>query len=99
VADGGEIEIVGDVGAGPDIEDGPEAMPGPEISKFRGNVGVAATIPMSGTLATLKAAGSVGLAVAASFIDTALVLAEGPAFGWLNDCSVGVTITLEALSL
>ena len=57
VDDGGEIEIVGDVGAGPGIEGGPEVMPGPEISKFRGNVGVAATIPMSGTLATLKAAG------------------------------------------
>jgi hypothetical protein len=99
VEDGGEIEIVGDVGAGPGIEGEPETLPELEISKSWGKVGVAATIPMFGTLATLKAAGSVARVVAASFTDTALVLAEGPAFGGPNECWAGVTITLEALSL
>jgi hypothetical protein len=54
---------------------------------------------MFGTLATLEAARSVGRAVAASFVDTALVLAEGAAVVKLEEFSAGVTIRLEALSL
>jgi hypothetical protein len=93
---GGEREIVGEGGTGPADEF--ETEPGPGTSKCWGNVGVAATIPISGTRATLKAAGSIGFTLAASFIETARVLAEGPARGGLPEPSAWETTTLEALS-
>jgi hypothetical protein len=61
-------------------------------------VGVEATIPMFGTSATVKAAGFSLLEVAASFIETALVLVEGPAFGGSLSSSAGVNRTSEELS-
>lgn len=81
------------VDGGGDREKVGEAEPGDVASPFwfefgsgtvrsRGKVGVAATIPISGTSATLKAAGSRALETAASFIDTALILeADDTAFG------------------
>jgi hypothetical protein len=66
-------------------------------SKFNGYVGVAATIPMLGTVATRNEAGS-NCMETASFKDTALVLTEGVAPARSTEPSDGVIITLELLS-
>jgi hypothetical protein len=54
---------------------------------------------MFGTVATLKAAGSTGFELSASFIDTALILAGVPDLGGsFPESPAGVTMTLEVLS-
>ena len=74
---GGETEKVGEGGGRPENEGELCTEPGPGTSRFRGNVGVAATTPICGMVATVKAAGSVALELAASFKETALVLVVG----------------------
>jgi len=96
---GGETEKVGSLGAGPTTESALEDELAPGTSRSSGKVGVAVTIPILGTLATLEAARSSGLELAASFIDTARALAGGPAReGSFLTFSAGMTTTLEALS-
>jgi hypothetical protein len=80
---GGDIEIVGDGGIGPKwLEDGtdPDGETGAESTlgtlKCLGNVGVAATTPISGICATENAAGFRCFTPPASFIETALALVE-----------------------